>query len=127
MRKQEIKCMRFFITKNFLALLFKKSQQANRIISQARLSITHIMLFGWPCVAMSVYFSSTDERSKHGVEERNQKFLRNERSEYEPKANNFLHKYCYTDKTIFWMRFSQTILSVLLLLLLFRLKSLHRL
>ena len=47
------------------------------------------MLFGVPCVAKSVNFSRipTSEESR-GVEERNQKFLgKNERSEYEPKAN----------------------------------------
>jgi hypothetical protein len=48
------------------------------------------MLFGSPCVGHVVYFSSQHDRREPGVEERNQKFLGNERSEYEPKANKLI-------------------------------------
>src|SRR5206468_9340523 len=73
----------------FLFDLKKKSHQANRIFLAAQ-SLIRLSYVIWlaPCGASFVLFSSTNDAKGEGVEERNQKFLeKNERSEYEPKAN----------------------------------------
>jgi hypothetical protein len=64
-----------FYNNKFFSWLIKKSQQANRLLSSRNSYNSILCYLVSPCVAMSVYFSSTDERRGHGVEERNQKYL----------------------------------------------------
>ncbi len=82
--------VRFFFTTNYYSFI-KKIAQATRIYLAIKLAITDIMLFGELLGRLNFKFSIVKiQPGKPSVEERNQKFLEDERSEYEPKAKRLL-------------------------------------
>jgi hypothetical protein len=85
------------VTKNYSVIIFAHRlriiNNRHRILPIGAISYKTILCYLVSrCGAWFVNFSSPNDVKGEGVEERTQKFLGNERSEYEPKANKVLDR-----------------------------------